>query len=832
MTQSRLQNISFYPKRLSGAVLLLPFAMLLLFSFSIMTQGVPGFKVDKTQHGLKVSSVLRSDGPVKPGDVIVEISGVPYHELLNPWFFFTCKDIENETIVVLRQGESLSIRPELKWISPFRYIAQALPQLLFIGVLVCLGIVTLLRAPSNQPIALFLTAISMISATFAATLPSSFGLLHPATISISFVVLTLCNWFGFGALFHFVLSFPESRNVISRKNWLPAVIYIGIPLISLLPALWFNQGGDEFWGWLQRFRNIGLPVVFLLIFIKHLLDYRAIKSTIEKNRIRIIIAAYWFSFGPYMLLYALPNIIFNQPLISFKLVSFTSLSLPVAYFAALIRYRLFDVDRMISRTVAFFSLTFLLTVIYSYLVIYLKRTFLNDRLFSEEFFFIYIISVALLFGPMFNFISRAFDVWFIPRRLYSKGLLWSLTQEIGSTVRVKKLEKLLTINLLENIHIQKVMLVIFEEDSLRICPDGVLQERITVSAQNLKNSFADDTAYSFCDGYASDRQLRAFQFFLSRHGFEMIFPLRGGTGIRGLLVIGRRNDEKTYSKRDLQFLSTIATQAGLALENSLHYESLVKSKQQIEEMFEQIARKEKLAALGEMSTVLAHELKNPLGIIRSSAQYLQTHEKDVENREELLEFIIGETDGLETAINNMMGLARYKEPVFAPTDLSESIEKLIQLWGSSGNHNRDVAIRFQAERRPFVIQADFQQLQQVLLNCMANSEDAMPEGGQIDISLGEVNPGSATITIRDTGTGIPESQIHHVFEKFHTTKEKGLGIGLSVCQQIVGSHNGYIWLKNQEEGGLVIRIELPENPEENLPLEGLVHQFKEGWIGG
>ncbi len=798
-------------------LLLFPIVMILIFSFSILKNGTPEFKVDKTQHGLKVGKIFGKLNPIQAGDLIKEIHGIKYHLILSMITSPSMTPNQDKTICIIRDGELITLIPKVNSVTPFRLLSEAWPHFTLMITLISLGIIAFLRVPIDQPGFVFLIFLSMIATTISATLPSYFGILSPQIISLSFFTLAICNWIGFSAFFHFVFSFPNERNLVSNHRWLIPLIYILVPFISIILAWSYSNGGNDFWGWLQRFRNITLPFISLAIFIKHIIDYKILKTTIEKNQIKLIISAYWLSFGPYIVFYAIPNIMLNRPLISFKLVAISGLILPIAYFISLIRYRLLDVDRLISRTVSYFVLIGILASSYSYLAIVLKRTFLNNQIFSDELFLIYIILIAILFGPMIRLISMGFDKLLIPKTLYRYGMVSELTRRIGSTIHLKDLIDLLTQSIPKEFSIKKLSFIIFEESSYQVYPKGGSLQKTKIEFDTIKMHLKDNINYLFCNELESDSELKKTLSNLSETGYELIFPLRGGTGFSGMLLLGRRVDERLYSKKDIQFFTTISNQAGLALENSLHYDSVVKGKQQIEKMFKKVVQSEKMAALGEMSTILAHELKNPLGIIRSSAQYLTKNIDDSENRHELLDYIVSEVDGLESSINNMMGLARYKSPRFKTIDLHKKLSVMVAQWVQSGNHNRLVSIDIDCPSKLPEINADFQQLQQVFLNCIANSEDAisegdMSEGGQIRIKLISKKLGMIEIEIVDTGPGIPESNVDNAFKKFFTTKEKGMGIGLSVCKQIITAHNGTISIKNSNLSGLSVLITIPCDP--------------------
>jgi signal transduction histidine kinase len=796
------------------AVILLPLSFICIFSFSILYFGTPEFRVDKTQYGLKIGKIHQSLNPVQTGDLIVRINTLTYDRILVHRISLKPGSAKPGTITIKRGEIYFEFEPKLNPVSPFRFLSFAWPHLLLMFALIFLGVLSYFRVTSEQPVMIFLVALSFFATTISATFPSHFGILDPSTISLSFFTLALFNWLAFGSMLHFVFSFPQDRDMVKNKTWVLALFYLSAPLVSISTAMIMSENAGEFPGWLQRFRNLALPFMAAAVFIKHCTDYPKLTSSLEKNQIKLIISAYWMSFGPYIIFYAVPNILFNTPLISFKLVVLSGVILPGAYFIALIRYRLLDVDKMISRTISYFLLIGILLISYSYLMIFIKRTFVGREILSEELFLIYLIAIAVSFEPLKTVISFFLDLLFLPKALYKDDSLAALSRNIGSSVYLKDLIHLLTHTLPEEFYIRKLNLIIFDQDTAQgySCPGNGSPSNPFVNSNLLKSRLSGKTDYLFCTTPTKDQDLAKTLIFLKSEEIELVLALRGATGLSGLMLLGRRKDGRPYAKRDIQFFTTICNQAGLALENAFHYESLIESKKQLEKMFNKIVQSEKMAALGEMATVLAHELKNPLGIIRSSAQYLTQNSGDARTRKELLEYIMGEVDGLSSVINNMMGLARYKAPEFTTVDLFRETGSLIAHFMQSGNHNKLITIELLSPDTAPRILADIRQLQQVFLNCISNAEDAMPKGGEITISMEPGQGDTVDIRIMDSGPGIPEEDLENAFKKFFTTKEKGMGIGLCVCKQIILAHNGRIFIENMPQGGLKVGIQLPCNP--------------------
>jgi signal transduction histidine kinase len=812
---TRVPTVSLSNKpaaRLKVLIVLLPVGMFFVFLLSILSYGTPGFVVDKTQRGLLVSRVHDSRTPVKKGDLIVAINDLGYQDIL-PWLLIKKPYPAGAyRIGLLRHHQPLSVRPKMAIVLPFRLVSVAWPRILLIFILLSLGILAFLRAPEDQPRFLFLLSLCAFATSFSATLPSLFGVLEPAVISLSFLTLAISNWIAFGAYLHFVFKFPVGRDLVKQRPWLIGLFYLGPALASLSGAIVLSGGGEDFWGWLERLRNIALPAMALAAFAKHVADYRRVTFSLEKNQLKLILNAYWLSFGPYFFLYGIPNIVFDHPIISFRIVVLSGMIMPIAYFVALARYRLLDVDKMISRTVAYFFLIALLCLSYSLLVIALKRWFIGMAVFSEELFLIYVIAVAVLFGPMVKGISFILDQVFQPKILYRYDMLPALSRRIGSCVLLKDLISILTAVIPRDFQLTGTCLARFDSRETRIFPEYPGLGPLLSPQGPIRQLFSGTAGYQFTKDAVLGTPFQRDLTLMEEAGFELIFPLRGGEGVLGLFLLGKRRDRRPFTRRDIDIFTTISNHAGVTLENTLRYESVMESKKQVEEMFARLVESKKLAALGEMSAVLAHELKNPLSIIRSSAQHMKNPQMDPEHTHELLEYIIDEVDGLTVVINNMLGLARYRRPVFSVVDLETEMRQMMALWLASGNHRREVALILRFPDHVPSICADFRQLQQVFLNCITNAEDAMPQGGKIEIAVTGADNKTVRIDIMDNGPGIPTEHIEDAFKKFYTTKEKGMGIGLAVSRQIVEAHNGTIDIANRDGGGLKVAITLLIDP--------------------
>ncbi|MBV9547287.1 MAG: GAF domain-containing protein [Chloroflexi bacterium] len=224
---------------------------------------------------------------------------------------------------------------------------------------------------------------------------------------------------------------------------------------------------------------------------------------------------------------------------------------------------------------------------------------------------------------------------------------------------------------------------------------------------------------------------------------------------------------------------------------------------------------EKLAATGRLAASIAHEINNPLEAIKNALYLLTNKIPQTDPNFKFLQIATKETDRVSRILRQMLGF--YRAPKMEPTDINRLIE---ESEGLIEKHLRQNHVRVENELDstlpPVIASAD--QLKQVLLNLMLNAQQAMPDGGTIYVTTRWSDGGdpeflmadSVQIQIRDTGKGISEEHLPHIFEPFFSTKDtKGTGLGLWVSQGIVQAHGGSIKLRSREGRGTTFSVALP-----------------------
>jgi signal transduction histidine kinase len=220
-----------------------------------------------------------------------------------------------------------------------------------------------------------------------------------------------------------------------------------------------------------------------------------------------------------------------------------------------------------------------------------------------------------------------------------------------------------------------------------------------------------------------------------------------------------------------------------------------------------LVRASKLAVLGEMAAVMAHEIRTPIGILRSSAQMLAREPELSPEAQELTGFIESETERLNRLVSTLLDSARPRAPKLQPADLHAIIRHSVDLLAAQAD-KKNIRINLKLDSRQSVVEVDAEQMTQVLLNLILNALQILPQGGQVEITTRE-DAGKQVLEIADNGPGIPLQELARVFDPFFTKREGGVGLGLAVVQQIVAAHGGEIHAGNSALGGALFTIHLP-----------------------
>ncbi len=224
-----------------------------------------------------------------------------------------------------------------------------------------------------------------------------------------------------------------------------------------------------------------------------------------------------------------------------------------------------------------------------------------------------------------------------------------------------------------------------------------------------------------------------------------------------------------------------------------------RAKQELWSIEEQIKRVEKLAAIGEMASGLAHEIKNPLASLSGSIQMLREDLPYEPDRDRLMEIILRETNRISSLLTEFLMFAKPRPGKKKLIDLRQALDETIKYFESDNRRNRKIKVVKELSE-DIRVEIDPDHLRQIVWNLLLNAEEAIEDEGTIRIRL-YANKKYACVAISDDGCGMTEETMESIFDPFFTRKAKGTGLGLSIVQRIITSYNGLIEVESTQGAG-------------------------------
>lgn len=229
---------------------------------------------------------------------------------------------------------------------------------------------------------------------------------------------------------------------------------------------------------------------------------------------------------------------------------------------------------------------------------------------------------------------------------------------------------------------------------------------------------------------------------------------------------------------------------------------------EVKALTDQLIRADRLAAMGELTAGVAHEVRNPLGIIRASVQLLEESECRPERIREASEIIKQEIDRLDKVVKALLDFGRPSAPTLVATDIEDVLDDVVLFTRKFASRSGvEIEVEF-AGRLPKVM-ADPDQLKQVFLNLVSNAVQAMEQsGGTVTVRTG-ADEGFVTVAVADDGPGIAHEELGKIFDPFYSRRDEGTGLGLTIVHRIVDEHDGHIEVESVPGEGTTFTVSLP-----------------------
>jgi signal transduction histidine kinase len=571
----------------------------------------------------------------------------------------------------------------------------------------------------------------------------------------------------------------------------------------------YEVPADFYWLYLANY--VIVPSFALLQLV---IAFARTDVVVQRNQFKYVISSSLIGFLAGATSY-LPFFTTAIPPVAAPLVYFYTL--PIAY--AVARYRLLDIDVFIKKSLIYASLLLVLLMPCYLIVIWGQQAAFGaiNYTFSLSTLMLFFI-VGFLFPKLRFRTEEALERALFQKRVDYRETLLRSSRDMVSIVDLESLSNNLVRTVSRALGIGTASLYLVDEfkgnfnlkakigpeadqylettiarddpliRQLHKSQEGVVKEELEMAREDL-------TAQSTADR-------------MGRLEAEISVPIVSKQKLIGILNLGHKESKEIYSSEDLELLSTLANQAAIAIENARLYENLKQSQ-------DTLRRADRLSSLGLLTAGLAHEIRNPLVAIRTFTQLLPERYDDAEFREGFQGLALKEVDRICGLITDLLSFARPSKPNVAPEDMNDAVDAIVRILESQAKEKGvEMARDFGADLPKAWI--DREQMKQVFMNLILNAIQAMREGGAIHISTrqyskdeGELAGQFVQVEIRDTGVGIPEENIEHIFDPFFTNKDEGSGLGLSVSHQIVQEHGGFVTVESKVGKGTAFFVHVP-----------------------
>jgi len=332
-----------------------------------------------------------------------------------------------------------------------------------------------------------------------------------------------------------------------------------------------------------------------------------------------------------------------------------------------------------------------------------------------------------------------------------------------------------------------------------LTPEGDLPVHLCLSASAVRTrkavSFADIQSPEFHDlqDLPRDPELRSV----------IATPMLFEGDVMGVLICFT-DRKRVFDNDEKRLCSALASLGAVALQNSRLYSRVFMSE-------ESLRKNERLTTLGLLAAEIAHEIRNPLTVIKLLHGGMGLDFAEGDPRRTDVRVIGEKLDQLESIVTRVLNFAKAPTSLHARHQVAEIVADTLVLMRLKLAQN-NIRIAYEPPARPVVVEGHKGQLQQVLLNLLINSMQAMPNGGEITLRLSAEardSGGVAVLDVSDTGLGIPDAIRERIFDSFLTGRHDGTGLGLAIAKRVLQGHNGDIHLVGTSPAGTTFRVTMP-----------------------
>ncbi|MGH7896039.1 MAG: sensor histidine kinase [Candidatus Binatia bacterium] len=569
--------------------------------------------------------------------------------------------------------------------------------------------------------------------------------------------------------------------------------------------------------------------------------YRSATSRLARQRVRILTIGALLGLGIPGVALFLSAIVWGQ--MSMNVAVFTPVLFALSLAYAIVKHDVLEIDAMLKRGAFYLLMTGAVGATYVAAVVLFNSVLSASVVTNSPLFpILFTLAVLLVFNPARTRIQAVVDRLFFRTRYDSAEVLGRLGSDLGTAHDYPRIAEVVRDHVQGAIPNAATRLFVARDDgvvgaigdSLLLTP--TLAHHLTagriVTAFDSPESYADETAYT------------AVRDALGGIEAELAVPLERDSTLVGALALGAKRSGLFYTAGDADFLRAVAHQAVIALDSAESYQALAELNVRLEDRVRertaqledanselakaygelqtaqvQLVQSEKMASLGRLVAGVAHEINNPVSFITSSVAPLRRRlaqaatlapddvRKLLSEAEEITAVMARGAERTAAIVKDLRTFSRVGEATRKAVDLVEAVEVSLRLlsprWRDRITVHRDL--------RPVPpVEGDPGQLNQVLVNVLANACDAIAGEGNVWVASA-VDGDAVALTVRDDGAGMSDEVRQRIFEPFFTTKDvgAGTGLGLAISYNVIAAHGGQILVDSAPGRGTTVRIALP-----------------------
>lgn len=628
---------------------------------------------------------------------------------------------------------------------------------------------------------------------------------------------------------HFSLIFPTP--FLKKQKLIIAFLYATGALLSLaiiftlLPAMTelnytYLKLYHNLWTVTQIFLLMSIIASTLILPFK----YKRYKSNNEKAQLEWIFWGAALGASPYILFLLIPGILGSKPLFKEEIVLSFLILIPVSFAIAVIRYRLFDIEVIIKRSIVYSVL--ITIVIFLYLgIIYLLSNFASSFMGDDAKFLnvLTAILIALIFNPLKDRVKHFVDSAFYREKYFFDEAISRITTGMKESETLNVLGKFLVeeISTLFPVNSIAILLKTSGGERLRMLDqknfDEFTKNIFELNVDNLNSKLN----HPFASTSKIDRRVAfddSLETELNRWNINLVIPLTlGSNEIIGAIAMGDKLSELKYSLADVDLLTAIASPAALA----------VKRIQLQEKLFFEELEKTKHKELSELKSffvaAVSHDLKTPLSSIKIFSELLRNEKISKEKSIEYLEIIEGETGRLGRMINNVLDYARIEKGIkkysMEKVDLNDIVKDVLNLMSYEF-----IMKKFEIEKNisetTLYIKGNMDAINSMIENLISNSLKYSDKMKYLKVSASKKNS-IVELKIEDKGIGISEDNLKEIFNPFFrgtiagSNNISGAGLGLSIVKHVADAHEAVIEVNSKISEGTMFKIKFQEYKNES-----------------